>query len=105
LQSKELIVPEISLNQSREAAVSHKATKHNDLRISESHLLEVSGLKKFESEVDNLVVSHFDTLFTAQRLKILFKNAKGDNGNMDLFFQVIDWPFNVLRDYTIPAGS
>ena len=50
--------------------------------------------------------THVDTLFTAQRLKILFKNSKeGEGGYADLFFRVIDWPLNLLRNYTIPAGS
>jgi sodium/potassium/calcium exchanger 6 len=43
-------------------------------------------------------------LATAQRLKILFKNSHEDS-SFDIFFNIIDFPVNLLRDYTIPAGS
>jgi sodium/potassium/calcium exchanger 6 len=54
--------------------------------------------------VENLVIT-FDTLFNAQRLKILFKNSKDGDSLSDRFFTVIDWPLNILRNFTIPAGS
>lgn len=51
-----------------------------------------------------MAIGQFDSLFTAQRLKLLFKNSKED-GPLDVFFNVIDWPLNLMRDLSIPAGS
>jgi sodium/potassium/calcium exchanger 6 len=46
---------------------------------------------------------HFDALFTAQRLKLLFKRSKED-GPIDIVLNILDFPINFLRDYTIPPG-
>jgi hypothetical protein len=64
----------------------------------------VSEMSKGRDSVLDNLASNFDALFTAQRLKILFKNSKEDT-TWDIFFNVIDWPFNFLRNYTIPPGS
>jgi len=50
------------------------------------------------------LIGAYDTLATAQRLKILFKNSHEDTG-CDVFFNFIDFPVNLMRNYTIPAGS
>jgi hypothetical protein len=59
-----------------------------------------------KDDEDYSVSKKVDRIFLAQKLQMVFRHAsKSDQGCMGYFWAVIDFPLNLMRDLTIPAGD